>query len=650
MSEKKTEKESKQAEKAKKPHKKNGSFFKQYKSEIGFGTLFALLIIFMGLQGGYQSNWGKVDVREVHIRSYDGRMLEGKLYTPIEANAENPLPGVLAIHGYNNDKDVQRPHSMELAKRGVVVLAIDCLHHGGSDKGDAVFAGSSVPHEAYEWLQNQTFVNSNKTGVVGHSMGAFFAQAVALKYPQIDVLGYQAFGPDYMYPAVGALASYGTNFIQISSEMEEFGGREWNETIEEWTQHCKNFISLNTQATGVNDSTAEFYKTYGDIETGNAQRYVFLPKTHPGQTHDLNATKEITAYFLQTLTDISREEAVQSVETTTYIQADFFGAASAVILLLSLIPLLSLLLKTPLFKEVKQPMPKIREATEPNPKLWWGFATLNWILGGVVYMLSTNAPNSIDSWWLDSNIIAETTPSFDLGIANGYLAFFVVNGFIMIVFMALWYYAQGKKAGVNTLDLGLYNPNQSKKKNGIIIGKTILLAGVLYFYMYVITAFGEWLWTIEIRGPWPVLGEFTEARARRFWLYFWGFFFFMFLNAGIWLFGLMRQKEYGSESKTVLIWWLKVLYAMLLGLGLLNIIGYAPMWSGATGPYLQQIEGGFAPMNLLQLWQFIPFASLLFLIAVVYFRKTGRVYLGSIMLAVIGTWSLVVGTVMGAGI
>src|SRR6056297_1472933 len=150
-----------------------------------------------------------------------------------------------------------------------------------------------------------------------------------------------------MYPAVGALASYGTNFIQISSEMEEFGGREWNETIEEWTQHCKNFISLNTQATGVNDSTAEFYKTYGDIETGNAQRYVFLPKTHPGQTHDLNATKEITAYFLQTLTDISREEAVQSVETTTYIQADFFGAASAVILLLSLIPLLSLLLKTP---------------------------------------------------------------------------------------------------------------------------------------------------------------------------------------------------------------------------------------------------------------------------------------------------------------
>ncbi len=623
-------------------------FFKKYKAEVSFAILFIIAMLSMGLNGGFQSDWGNIDVRDVEIRSADGRVLSGKLYRPMTATAANPLPGVLAIHGYNNDVDVQRPHTMELAKRGIVVLQIDCLHQGDSDKGDFVFYGASIPNEAYLWLEDQDFVDGDKTGVVGHSMGALYSQAIALTFPQIDVLGYQAFGADYMSPAVDTLRNYSTNFIQISSTMEEFGGRDWNITIDEWETYNRDTILANTGITGVDDGTGEFFKTYGTIADGNAQRYVWLDKTHPGQTHDLTATKEITSFFLQSLTGMSETVANRSVARTTYIWADFFGALSALALMLSIIPVLSLLIKTKMFGEVGQPMPEKREELKTKNWVWWVFATMNWAIGGVVYMLNTAAPEKLSnlSFWFDARKFATWTPSLDMAVANGFLSFYVVNAIINVVFVILWYVIAGRKRGVKASDMGLYDEKQSWQKNLQIFGKTVVVAIIIFFYMYLFTAFGGWLWNVEVRGPWAMFKTFTVARAGRFFLYYWGVLFFWLFNAGIWLFGLMRQREYGGENKTTFVWWLKIVYAMLVGLILLNVIGYLPMRFGWSGPYFQIFESGFAPMYLLQTWSFIPIAAVMFLIAVYYYRKTGRIYLGILLLAALGTWMMMVGTVM----
>lgn len=616
------------------------------KTILAFLILFGLTIFSMGMNGGIQSDWGNIDVRTVEIRDDNGRMLVGKLYRPKTALSSNPLPGVLAIHGYNNDKDVQRPHTLELAKRGIVVLAIDCLHQGDSDKGDFVFGGSSVPFEAYEWLEAQPFVDEDNTGVVGHSMGALFSFQVALAYPQIDVMGYQAFGPDNIAAAIPTFVNNQTNVIQICSSMEEFGSREWNQTREEWKEYCEQYIGINTQAASVDDGTTDFFKTYGSIASGTAQRYIWLEKTHPGQTHDLVATKEITKYFLQVLTGISASAADEQVQTTTYIWADIFGTLSALFLMLSIVPLLSLMLKTRIFKEVKQPMVKPKESLQTKNWIWWLFATVNMAIGGLVYVFFTAAPEWGQSWMYDARKIAEVTPAFDMAVANGFLMFYVVNAIINVVFVLLWYVLSGRKNGANLDDLGVYNTKKTPRENGRIMLKTIGLAVIIFLYMYAITYFGQWLWTIEIRGPWAMFKIFTEERAARFWLYYWGVLFFWIFNAGIWLFGLMRQVDTDRESKTVGIWWGKIVYAMLTGLVILNLIGYAPMWFGLTGPFLQIIPDGFAPMYLLQTWAFIPIAVVMFLIAIFYFRKTGKIWLGSILLAVLGTWLMVTGTVI----
>ena len=54
------------------------------------------------------------------------RCTAGGHYRPLTATAEHPAPGLLALHGYQSDKEAASTFgALELARRGYVVLAID---------------------------------------------------------------------------------------------------------------------------------------------------------------------------------------------------------------------------------------------------------------------------------------------------------------------------------------------------------------------------------------------------------------------------------------------------------------------------------------------------------------------------------------------
>ena len=58
-----------------------------------------------------------------------------KLYTPKTATAETPAPGVLLLHGYQNDHETCAAYAIELARRGAVVLCLDEYGHGSTTAG-----------------------------------------------------------------------------------------------------------------------------------------------------------------------------------------------------------------------------------------------------------------------------------------------------------------------------------------------------------------------------------------------------------------------------------------------------------------------------------------------------------------------------------
>src|SRR5260370_36967360 len=56
--------------------------------------------------------------------------MSGLLYIPNTATSATPACGVVTIHGYINSYDTMDGYSIEMARRGCVVLAVNQTGHG----------------------------------------------------------------------------------------------------------------------------------------------------------------------------------------------------------------------------------------------------------------------------------------------------------------------------------------------------------------------------------------------------------------------------------------------------------------------------------------------------------------------------------------
>ena len=92
-----------------------------------------LVVIFaaMIIANGIQTDGGRIDVSYGVIDTDAGR-LTYKLYTPDTATEDSPAPGVLLLHGYQNDHETCAAYAIELARRGAVVLCTYIYRRTGS--------------------------------------------------------------------------------------------------------------------------------------------------------------------------------------------------------------------------------------------------------------------------------------------------------------------------------------------------------------------------------------------------------------------------------------------------------------------------------------------------------------------------------------
>ena len=88
----------------------------------------------MCIANGIQTDHGNIEISMGTIDTEAG-FLNFKLYEPATATSENPAPGVLLLHGYQNDHETCAAYAIELARRGVVVMSLDEFGHGSSSAG-----------------------------------------------------------------------------------------------------------------------------------------------------------------------------------------------------------------------------------------------------------------------------------------------------------------------------------------------------------------------------------------------------------------------------------------------------------------------------------------------------------------------------------
>ena len=107
-----------------------------------------IITLAAGMARLIETDFGRVDVSNIHITDENGDTVVARLYRPKTATFASPLPAVINIHGYQNDKLTNDSMAIELSRRGFVVISPDMIGHGDSDPTfnlGAIFTGNQPP-------------------------------------------------------------------------------------------------------------------------------------------------------------------------------------------------------------------------------------------------------------------------------------------------------------------------------------------------------------------------------------------------------------------------------------------------------------------------------------------------------------------------
>lgn len=141
--------------------------------------------------------------RVVRFDSFDGLEIPGILYVPHGADADNPVPAVVWVHGGpgGQSRVGYSPVIQHLVNHGYAVYAannrgssgygktfyhMDDRRHGEEDLRDIVAAG--------DWLREQDWVRADAVGVMGGSYGGYITAAALTFHPEAFDVGINIFG------------------------------------------------------------------------------------------------------------------------------------------------------------------------------------------------------------------------------------------------------------------------------------------------------------------------------------------------------------------------------------------------------------------------------------------------------------------------
>src|SRR3569833_2415120 len=162
------------------------------RGRAGLSVLLVVSLVLM-LGGSWLASWlnaaaGTATVKDVKILGTNGYVISAYVYTPSGVTAQKPAPGILLVHGLNNQKDYMANTALELARRGYVVLSMDMTGHGYSTgaNGENGYGGP----DGLRYLRALPTVDKANIGLIGMSQGGFgpvtaAAQAVPDGYKAI---------------------------------------------------------------------------------------------------------------------------------------------------------------------------------------------------------------------------------------------------------------------------------------------------------------------------------------------------------------------------------------------------------------------------------------------------------------------------------
>ena len=126
-----------------------------------------------------QTSFGSVRIIDLNLAADHQQTIHALMFIPKSASADNKAPLVITCHGGMNSCEMQDAASIELSRRGAVVIAMDAYCHGDSSNAwvDNNFFGQEkldglgmIPLVEYATSGILDFVDTSRIAVMGHSL------------------------------------------------------------------------------------------------------------------------------------------------------------------------------------------------------------------------------------------------------------------------------------------------------------------------------------------------------------------------------------------------------------------------------------------------------------------------------------------------
>ena len=654
-------------------------------------ALAVLIALIFGIVGcmmiahGIQTDHGNVVVSEGAIETNEGSLVY-KLYIPETATADTPAPGVLLLHGYQNDHETCAAYAIELARRGVVVMALDEYGHGSTDIGllnrgyvnhrvkvnfgeeseaDGTFAPAGGPKryrlmmnfsnlsffdekytkdadgnsitdsscggvDAYAALAAMDCVDPARLGVSGHSMGTWSSWSVAAAYAGTDIAPRATVlqcGELFRNSVYDADAISFNNVLLLQAKYDEFSYfRDYQNFVDDSVLHSE----LRAEFLGCDPADAAWDTTFGSFSDGSARRMELLETNHRLTTHDAAGLAVALGWFGEALGFGHPLGKTDQVAMTK----EWLVFAAMLMAVAAMLPLMELLLKVPFFAGVAKPMPA-REGILPK-KRWWKNAAITMLLAGITYPFMTQ---------LGHGLFPFPEGIFRMTIGNGFLCWYLLLIGIMVGTTAVSVRKAKKQGVVLWHDLGLAGP-ESEKIDWALCGKGAALAACMLALMYVLVAVFEKAFLLDFRFIWPFFKTFSGERFVQFLIYIPFFALFFLLNNSKIFAGMRTEATYEPGARGFFATWWRSALLMIGGVLVIVLIEYIPFFMG-IGPgadllFSSTFGGPFMSILIV----FVPQVLVFSLLCTYIYRRTGNVYTGAITVAAMAAWIITGGSAM----
>ena len=542
---------------------------------------------------------GGIKVTDIRFTGAKGNSMSALLYTPPNATAQTPAPGILAVHGYINSRETQDGFAIEFARRGYVVLALDQTGHGYSD-GPAFANGFGGP-DGLAHLRSLAIVDKANIGLEGHSMGGWTILSAATAMPndyKAMVLEGSSTGKPF---AADGTPSWPRNLALVFAQYEEFSTLMWGVPKARDVVNSPKLWALFGASAAVEPG-----RVYGDIAQGTA-RVLYTPAmTHPAEHISHEAIGYALDWFGKTLSGGTPLPASDQI----WFRKEIGTGLALLGFVAFLIGMFDALLEARMFSRLILPVPV--DGTMPadapvNRGRWLGALGLSALIPAITYYPAFALAGAYvkPQAWLPQ------------GITNQIVVWALINAVIALALMA-------------------FAPKRARRRGLVGLSVAIAIATIACGYLALFLAdlvfkvdFRFWIVALKLlSGKQAVMALIYLAPLTAF--------FVIALH--------VMHRNFSTLSASRPAVYLTNIAALAGGFVMLLGLQYGALW--LTGQLIDPAPAVITGMalNTIVAIQFIPVMAIVAVIATFTWRRTGSSLPGALICALLVTWYVVAGT------